>query len=81
MENNPSKELLYGALSRLLHQKSIDKLSLKDIIEESGVCRATFYRYYSALPIQALLHSAGSFGVIGLTQCNKPRSEKISGET
>ncbi len=47
MEKKAAEELLFGALSKLLHEKSLDKLSVIDIIKESGVCRATFYRYYS----------------------------------
>lgn len=47
IEKKVAEELLFGALSKLLHEKSLDKLSVIDIIRESGVCRATFYRYYS----------------------------------
>lgn len=47
MEKKAAEELLFGALTKLLHEKSLDKLSVTDIIKESGVCRATFYRYYS----------------------------------
>ena len=47
MEKKAAEKLLFGALSKLLHEKSLDKLSVTDIIKESGVCRATFYRYYS----------------------------------
>ena len=47
MEKKAAEKVLFDALSRLLQKKSIDKLSVIDIIKESGVCRATFYRYYS----------------------------------
>lgn len=47
IENKVVEELLFSTLSKLLHEKSLDKLSVTDIIKESGVSRATFYRYYS----------------------------------
>ncbi|AFL99045.1 TetR/AcrR family transcriptional regulator [Desulfitobacterium sp. PCE1] len=47
MEQNISEALLFKGLSELLHKKTIDKLSVTDIIKASGVSRATFYRYYT----------------------------------
>ncbi|WP_050810371.1 TetR family transcriptional regulator [Desulfitobacterium hafniense] len=47
MDQNLSEALLFKALSELLHKKTIDKLSVTDIIKASGVSRATFYRYYN----------------------------------
>lgn len=47
MEQKLCEELLFGALSNLLHKRPIDKLSVTDIIKSSGVSRATFYRYYN----------------------------------
>ena len=46
MEKKAADELLFKALSKLLHKKSIDKLSVQEILDESGVSRATFYRHY-----------------------------------
>ena len=39
MEKKAAEELLFLALSKLLHYKSIDKLSVTDIIKESGVSK------------------------------------------
>jgi AcrR family transcriptional regulator len=38
--------LIYEALSKLLLIKSIEHLTVNDIIRESGVSRATFYRHF-----------------------------------
>lgn len=46
MEKKVADKLLYEALCKLLLEKSIDKLSVTEIIDESGVSKATFYRYY-----------------------------------
>ncbi len=45
-ERTETEKLLFDALSKLLQEKSIDKLSVRDIIENANVSRATFYRYY-----------------------------------
>jgi AcrR family transcriptional regulator len=46
MEKKVAENLLFDALSQLLQKKSIDKLSVKEIIQEADVSRSTFYRYY-----------------------------------
>ena len=37
---------LFESLSKLLNKKSIENISVNEIIEDSGVSRATFYRYF-----------------------------------
>lgn len=43
--NNP-EVFLYNGLNKLLQDKSIDKLTVRELIKESNVSKATFYRYY-----------------------------------
>lgn len=48
-----TKRLLKEGLIRLLEKKDIDEIKIKELCEESGVNRATFYRHYD-LPIDIL---------------------------
>lgn len=41
-----TKRLIYEALLRLLETKSIDKINVTELCNESGINRATFYRHY-----------------------------------
>ena len=41
-----TKQLVYESLSKLLLIKSIENLTVNDIIRSSGVSRATFYRHF-----------------------------------
>ncbi len=41
-----TKQLVYESLSKLLLTKSIENLTVNDIIRSSGVSRATFYRHF-----------------------------------
>ncbi len=38
--------LLFGALNVLLQSRSIDKISVNEIIIQAGISRSTFYRHY-----------------------------------
>lgn len=41
-----TKRLLREGLLRILQNKDIDKVNIKELCEESGINRATFYRHY-----------------------------------
>jgi len=45
-ERDESDKILFSAFSRLLQEESIDKISVKDIVHEARISRATFYRYH-----------------------------------
>ena len=51
-----TKQMLRNALLRLLENKHIDKVSVKELCEEAGVNRSTFYRYYT-LPKDLLVET------------------------
>ena len=42
-----TKRLIHEALLRLLETKSIDKINVTELCNESGINRATFYRHYN----------------------------------
>lgn len=42
-----TKRLIHEALLRLLQTKSIDKINVTELCNESGINRATFYRHYN----------------------------------
>ena len=44
-----TKRMIQEALIRLLEKKSIDKIKIHELCEESGINRATFYRHYETL--------------------------------
>lgn len=41
-----TKREVETALIRLLHQKSIHKISIRELADEAGITRATFYQHY-----------------------------------
>jgi AcrR family transcriptional regulator len=43
-----SKELLRKSLTELLFEKSIHKISVREICERAGINRTTFYKYYGS---------------------------------
>lgn len=43
-----SKQLLQNSLIALLAEKSIHKLSIREICEKAGINRTTFYKYYGS---------------------------------
>ena len=45
MKSN-SKELIQASFRRLLFAKSLDKITVRDIVEDCGLTRNTFYYYY-----------------------------------
>ena len=49
-----TKQMLKNALLALLESRHIDKISVKELCDEAGVNRSTFYRYYT-LPKELLL--------------------------
>ena len=45
MEQENCRELLFDALQDLVFETTIDKISVKDIVNIAGVSRSSFYRY------------------------------------
>ena len=45
-----TKELIEEAVKRLLMQKKVKKLTVKDIVEECGITRQTFYYHFRDIP-------------------------------
>lgn len=41
-----TKEILFMALCKLIEQKSFDQISIKELSQEAGISRTTFYRNY-----------------------------------
>lgn len=44
-----TKKCLFDALMLLMHEKSIDGITISELTEKAGVCRATFYRNYDSI--------------------------------
>jgi AcrR family transcriptional regulator len=71
-----SRQMLMEALSKLLHRKSFDEISIQEIAGEATLNRATFYLHYPDK--EALLHAmtAARFGELiarrglSFTDCN-----------
>ena len=45
-----TEELIVQAVGRLLMQKKVKKLTVKDIVEECGITRQTFYYHFRIYP-------------------------------
>ena len=45
-----TKEALGNALKKMLNIKPIDKITVKDLVEECGVNRQTFYYHFDSIP-------------------------------
>ena len=45
-----TEELIVQAVERLLMQKKVKKLTVKDIVEECGITRQTFYYHFRDIP-------------------------------
>lgn len=48
-KTHQSAELIYQALCRLIRTKTLNSISIKDLVEEAGIGRATFYRLFDSL--------------------------------
>ncbi len=55
-----TKRLLHEALLHLLEKKALDKISVTELCNESGINRATFYRHYN-IPRDVLLEMEVDF--------------------
>lgn len=42
-----SKILIYHAFNKLIREKPLNKITVRDILETSGVSRSTFYRHFT----------------------------------
>ena len=45
-----TKELIAEAVKRLLMQKKVKKLTVKDIVDECSITRQTFYYHFEDIP-------------------------------
>lgn len=45
-----SKRLIQEALAQLLLEKSLEKITVTDIVDKAGINRGTFYAHYSDIP-------------------------------
>ena len=45
-----TKELIAEAVKRLLMQKKVKKLTVKDIVDECSITRQTFYYHFEEIP-------------------------------
>ena len=55
-----TKRLLQEALLRLMNKKPLDKITVKELCEESGINRTTFYRHYG-VPRDVLIDMEADF--------------------
>ncbi len=46
MKKRATKDIFVEALLKLAKRKSIDKISVKEIVEESGLSLQTFYNHF-----------------------------------
>lgn len=49
MKSTETKQLIKDSLVRLLNQRPLDKITVKDVVEECGINRNTFYYHYQDL--------------------------------
>lgn len=47
MEKAKTEELLIESLKRLALKKSFEKITIRDITDEAGLIRSTFYNHFS----------------------------------
>ncbi len=53
-KTHQSAELIYNALCEFIKNKNFDTITIKELVEEAGVGRATFYRLFDS--IEDVLH-------------------------
>ena len=60
--NNETEEKILEAAIKLLEEKNLDKISVKDICDECGINRNTFYYHYADIyaVLDAMLENASS---------------------
>lgn len=45
-----SRHLIQQALAELLHEKSLEKITVSDVVRRAGINRSTFYAHYADIP-------------------------------
>ena len=64
-KNTFAKECMLLALKRLLHEKSIEDITISELVEMAGISRTTFYRnYHSITDILADYYEMHPFGAM-----------------
>jgi len=64
MRDQPNREKIIEAASRLFHRRGFQSTSLDEILEASGVCRSNFYYHFRSkedLGLEALSRQAEGF--------------------
>jgi len=50
MSAKSTKNMIYETIVRLAEERTLEKVTVVDIIEEMGIARQTFYYYYHSIP-------------------------------
>lgn len=45
-----SKQLIHNALAELLHEKTLEQITVSDIVRRANINRSTFYAHYENIP-------------------------------
>jgi len=81
IKTHQSAELIYHALCELIKNKNINSITIKELVEEAGVGRATFYRLFDS--IEDVLHYKCDASFVDLRQyiIQFRKSEQLIGPT
>lgn len=69
---NFTKRAIQASFVKLLNQKTLDKISVKDVVEDCGINRNTFYYHYQDIYdlLRDILETEISSGVDGINETN-----------
>jgi len=45
-----SRQLIHNAVAELLHEKSLEKITVSDVVRRANINRSTFYAHYENIP-------------------------------
>jgi len=53
-----SKQLIHNAVAELLHEKTLEQITVSDVVRRANINRSTFYAHYENIPcvLNSLLH-------------------------